>query len=148
MINKKEIIALHKQGDSIKRIAQKYGISEGTVRKVLITAKEEIKNSAKAKKILDDYDAGMSQKEIAQKYGITEHAVNSFLPYTKVSYRCPSKITIKRKQAGLTQKQLAKLLEVPQSTVGRWENGTYKPSAKNLQKIMKVLDCKIEDLLE
>ena len=49
------------------------------------------------------------------------------------------KDTIKsfRKQAGLTQTQLAKKLEVTQSTVAKYENGVNDPSNEMINKMIE-----------
>lgn len=43
-----------------------------------------------------------------------------------------------RKQKHLTQMQLAKLLDIDDTTVSKLESGTVQPSMALLQKIMKV----------
>lgn len=52
-----------------------------------------------------------------------------------------------RKKAGLTQRQLADLVEVDQAAVSNWELGKSAPQRKTLPKIAKALGCEIEDLL-
>ena len=50
-----------------------------------------------------------------------------------------------RKEAGLTQKQLAELMGKPQSTVARLESGTHNPKIGTLHDVAKALgkDLKI-----
>lgn len=43
-----------------------------------------------------------------------------------------------RWQLGLTQRDLAKKLKVPQSSVHRWETGRTEPCAKNMVKLIKL----------
>ena len=57
-----------------------------------------------------------------------------------------NKIKILRKKKNMTQEQLAKEMEVRQSTVSDWETGKISPTAHKLQKLAKVLGCRIDDL--
>ena len=52
-----------------------------------------------------------------------------------------------REKQGLTQEKLAQLVGVKQSTVGMWENGTNSPRAKTLEKIAKILNVTVNDLM-
>jgi transcriptional regulator with XRE-family HTH domain len=45
----------------------------------------------------------------------------------------------KRKEKGLTRKQLADILGVNKSAVGQWELGRTSPKPSNLEKIVKLL---------
>lgn len=51
-----------------------------------------------------------------------------------------------RTAAGLTQAQLAKKMNVDQSTVSLWEAGKTKPLQKCHKKLAKVLGCTVEEL--
>ena len=51
-----------------------------------------------------------------------------------------------RKQANLTQRQLAVLMETDASTVSRWENLKQYPEFVTLFKLAKLLNCKVDDL--
>lgn len=53
-----------------------------------------------------------------------------------------------RKEKGLTQKDMAALLNVQQSTVSMWETGESKPRADMLIAIAKYLDCTVDELLK
>lgn len=53
----------------------------------------------------------------------------------------------KRLDAGLTQKQLAKLVGVDQSAVTQWEKG-IGPKRVRLNELAAALDCTVEELLE
>lgn len=55
-------------------------------------------------------------------------------------------ISERRKAAGLTQAQLAKRLNVDQSTVSLWEAGKTRPLKKLHKKLAKVLGCTVEEL--
>lgn len=52
-----------------------------------------------------------------------------------------------RKQAGLTQVELAELLGVPQSNVAYWEQSEKPPRSDVLTQMAKVLGVRIEQLL-
>lgn len=56
------------------------------------------------------------------------------------------KLKILREQAGLSQMELAEKLNVGQSTIAMWENGTNAPRADKLPLLAKIFDCKIDDL--
>lgn len=50
------------------------------------------------------------------------------------------KLRAHRKQKGMTQEELAKLLEVNKTEVKRWEVGATYPSQRDIEKIADVLD--------
>lgn len=52
-----------------------------------------------------------------------------------------------RKAAGLTQKELAQIINVPYQSVQRWEKDIYKPNSTNLIKLANVLKISIEDIM-
>ena len=51
----------------------------------------------------------------------------------------------RRIAAGLTQTQLADILEVTQSSISHWEHGDA-PLVKYQRKLAKVLRCTVDDL--
>ena len=51
-----------------------------------------------------------------------------------------------RKSRKLTQAELAKLLNVAQSTVGNWESGTREPDMETITKIARALSVPVERL--
>lgn len=53
-----------------------------------------------------------------------------------------------RKAAGITQKDLAKRLEVYQKDISRWENNELTPNALTLAKICKALGVSADTVLE
>lgn len=52
-----------------------------------------------------------------------------------------------RKKAGLTQKQLAEMVEVDQAAVSNWELGKSEPQRKTVPKIANALGCTVDELL-
>ena len=57
------------------------------------------------------------------------------------------KLKAARKQKGLSQAALGKLLGVQAQTVGRWENGKSKPNLETINKLCDVLNIPIYPLL-
>ncbi|MEB3073040.1 helix-turn-helix transcriptional regulator [Parvimonas sp. C2] len=51
-----------------------------------------------------------------------------------------------RKEKGITQEELASVLEVSRQTVGSLENGRYNPSIILAFKIAKFFELQIEDI--
>ena len=51
-----------------------------------------------------------------------------------------------RKQHGITQEELANILEVSRQTIGSLENGRYNPSILLAFKIARYFHVKIEDI--
>lgn len=58
-----------------------------------------------------------------------------------------SPIKKKRLEKGLTQKQLAKLLGIPRSTIASYEIGVSKPKGKKALEISQLLEIPIEELI-
>lgn len=52
-----------------------------------------------------------------------------------------------RLRALLTQKQLAKKLDVNQGTVSRWENQEIKPAKKYIKKMTRIFGCTVDELM-
>lgn len=52
-----------------------------------------------------------------------------------------------RLKKGLTQENLANLLNVSKSTIGMWETGARKPDIIKLKKLAVILDCSVDSLL-
>ena len=57
-------------------------------------------------------------------------------------------ITEKRKQAHLSQNELACKLGVSQQCVAKWETGASKPRVNILPKLARALNCTIDELLQ
>lgn len=56
------------------------------------------------------------------------------------------KLQLIRKSKGLTQEKLAELAGVHEKHISKLELGTYKPSYETLNKVLKALDLKIDDV--
>jgi transcriptional regulator with XRE-family HTH domain len=54
----------------------------------------------------------------------------------------------RRKAKGLTQAQLAELMDVEKETVSRMETGVISPTLTRLAQLAKLLDCQISDLIQ
>ena len=52
-----------------------------------------------------------------------------------------------RINAGLTQKDAAKLIGVNASMINKWENGGSSPTAKRIDKMLEVYNVKYEDVI-
>ena len=52
-----------------------------------------------------------------------------------------------RERHGLSQINLANILNVTQGAVSQWESGQSKPRADVLIKLSRILDCSIDELL-
>ena len=52
-----------------------------------------------------------------------------------------------RKEAGLTQKELAKQIETSQPSYQYWEKGTRKPSRENIKKLATIFNVSTDYLL-
>lgn len=53
----------------------------------------------------------------------------------------------RRLKAGLTQENVARIIEVDQTAVSLWENGK-KPLLKHRVKLAKLYGCKVDELLD
>lgn len=62
---------------------------------------------------------------------------------TTISEYVGKQIRELRKQAGLSQDELAEKLNVPSNTVSRWETATYKPKLKDLGALADVLGVSV-----
>lgn len=56
------------------------------------------------------------------------------------------KIKELRNKIGISQNELAKQLDVVQSTVSMWENGTNSPKTSMIPKLAEILQCSIDEL--
>ena len=55
---------------------------------------------------------------------------------------------LKRKEAGLTQDQVAKELNVAKNTISQWENCKREPDIKTLLMLSKLYNTSIDELLD
>ena len=53
-----------------------------------------------------------------------------------------------RKARGLTQKQLADMIDVSESIISQYENERKSPSNETLLKLGEALDCSVSDILD
>jgi transcriptional regulator with XRE-family HTH domain len=58
------------------------------------------------------------------------------------------KLKIIRKQAGLTQEQLAENIGVSIESISNMERGLHSPSFNNLEKIAVAINVKVKELFE
>ena len=59
------------------------------------------------------------------------------------NYKIGSFIAKKRKQLGITQRQLAEKLYVTDKTISRWENGNYMPDLTLLITLSEILNTSV-----
>lgn len=57
------------------------------------------------------------------------------------------KLSLKRKQIGLSQKNLAEKLFVSQRAISFWESGLREPDCNTICKLAKLLNCSIEEVV-
>ena len=57
------------------------------------------------------------------------------------------KLQTLRRSRGLSQEQLAEILEVSRQAVSKWEKGTSDPSTSNLCALAKLYGIPVEELL-
>lgn len=62
-------------------------------------------------------------------------------------YKLGDKLYELRKNKGLTQEDLALLLDVSDKAVSKWENGTAKPTIINLKKVSQIFDISLDELI-
>ena len=77
--------------------------------------------------------------------------VNNFRYNVNVIQKGDDKVNTvaeRRKEAGLTQKQLANLLGLKRSSISKWENGASKHRAETLKKLADLLNCTVDELLK
>lgn len=61
--------------------------------------------------------------------------------------RVGAAIAERRRALGLTQAQLAELIDLEQEAISRWERGTRVPTLYRLQQLSDALDCTVDVLL-
>lgn len=53
-----------------------------------------------------------------------------------------------RERSGLSQTELAAIVNVSQQSVAKWENGVNSPRTDKIPEIAKALNCEISDLFK
>lgn len=53
-----------------------------------------------------------------------------------------------RKESGLSQQQVAKILKVDQSNVSRWESNLSRPDYESLVLLSKLYEVSVNDILD
>ena len=66
----------------------------------------------------------------------------------KEEMRMKTNIRQIRKARGLTQKQLADMIDVSESIISQYENERKSPSNETLLKLGEALDCSVSDILD
>lgn len=51
-----------------------------------------------------------------------------------------------RLKAGMLQVDVAKIMDVDQACVSKWDNGVTKPPRKRLEKLAKLYGCTVDEL--
>jgi len=64
-----------------------------------------------------------------------------------VKYALGAKIARARRKRGLTQEQLAALLNISRQTVSHWENDDSQPNVEMLLRLMQALRLEASELL-
>lgn len=88
-MNTKDILAEYNRRKTIKGTAKALGVSEGVVRKTLITYR--VIDSPFIQRIAELRASGMPQKDIADLLGVSEACVNANSSYERGTYLDPSK---------------------------------------------------------
>lgn len=84
MTVRESIIRVYSSLDSIKATARELGISEQTVRRVLLEAGAY--TSERFEEICRLHEAGLSAGDIAKKLKVSKNTVQAYLPYVRTPY--------------------------------------------------------------
>ena len=57
------------------------------------------------------------------------------------------KLTLKRKEAGMTICELAKKVGLNYNTISQYESGAHNPRMENISKIAAALGCELKDIV-
>lgn len=110
--------------------------------------KQDVKFALKEKALTlsDVFNQIIDSEDDQKKF---ENVYNSRMNQIKVQFEQGkiSPIKYHRIKKGITQKELAKLLKTSQPNIVRLERVGYKPNIETLKKISKILDVKIEELI-
>ena len=108
-------------------------------------------------------DLGLWQKDVAATLGVTESTVTNwelnrvtpefthlpciiaFLgyappPFDTMPDNIVERMRVYRLTNGLSQEKFAKLIEVDETTIAKWERGDHEPSKKLIEKVLKKLE--------
>ncbi|WP_153134683.1 helix-turn-helix domain-containing protein [Paraburkholderia agricolaris] len=66
----------------------------------------------------------------------------------QLAVRVGESIAELRRAKGLTQAQLAEMIDLEQEAVSRWERGTRVPTLLRLQQLSDALECSVDQLLQ
>lgn len=72
--------------------------------------------------------------------GLSDSEINSIKELAKIS----AKIEMKRNELGMTQKEFAKMMNVSQGMVSKWESGEYNFTIATLKEICENLGLGFE----
>jgi transcriptional regulator with XRE-family HTH domain len=53
----------------------------------------------------------------------------------------------KRKELGMSQEELAKLIGATQANISWWESGEVEPKASSLRRLAEVFGCTVDDFI-
>lgn len=105
-------------------------------------------------------DLRLFQREVAERLGVDEATIYlwesnrvkpslsampkivkllGYMPYEAPAKRFGAKIQYFRRVHGLSQKKLACLLKIDQSSIGNWERGEKRPIKRNMEKLLSFL---------
>ena len=127
-----EVISEYQSGMSPVELAEKYGVSEATIRKRLkeagvrkITAKERNTMRLPMAQIISDYQSGMTLKALGEKYGVNQNTIRTRLIEAGVQQerRGRKKIDLPMDQiwfdyeSGMSTRQLGKKYGVSHRTI-------------------------------
>ena len=79
-----KIVKLYNKEKSIRTVSRCVGMSEGKVRKILITA--GLLHYTRTNEAVERMADGESIEQIAASWGVRPNVVNNYLPYTKGEY--------------------------------------------------------------
>ena len=68
------------------------------------------------------------------------------MPEKELSAIIGKAIAFRRREAGLTQEELAEILDIAPDTLSRMENGRFAPKMGRLHSISAALRCSVTDL--
>ena len=96
----------------------------------------------------DEYDRLLDVIDAVEARRILADEKDRVLDWRKASRGLvTTRVAAARKAHGLSQRELASRLGVPQSTVSRWEKKDANLTLATLRKIAAALECGVSDLL-